>query len=332
MKHRLLIPALVLWVILVPAAISASTAFAAPPPGKVPRVGFLVFEERHCRNESFYTGLRELGYIEGKNIVVDCRHAGGRDERLQPAAEELARSRPAVIIAHNHGWALAAQQATKEIPLVVISSGDPILSGFAASLARPGGNITGLTYFATELNAKRLEFLNAIVPGLKRVAVIKNPKSPPVLVDAYLRETRAAAQAFGIELIIVDATSEPELERAFDQIVQAKAQAVYVFASLIFGEKMQKIADLAMWHNLPTMHFHKRYPTIGGLISYAPDYEILHRRTAVYVDKILKGAKPADLPFEQPTRFELTINLATARELGLKVPQTLLLRADKVIE
>jgi putative ABC transport system substrate-binding protein len=130
----------------------------------------------------------------------------------------------------------------------------------------------------------------------------------------------------------VEATSEPELERAFDQIVKAKAQAVYVFASLIFGEMMQKIADLAMWHNLPTMHFHKRYPAIGGLMAYAPDYDILHRRTATYVDKILEGAKPADLPFEQPARFEFTINLATARELGLNVPQSLLLRADKVIE
>jgi putative ABC transport system substrate-binding protein len=306
--------------------------FAAPPPGKIPRVGFLVSEERHCRNEEFAAGLRGLGYVEGQNIIVDCRHAGGRDERLQSAADELARSRPAVIVAFNHIWALAAKQATKEIPLVVISSGDPILSGFAASLARPGGNITGLTYFALELNAKRLEYLKTLVPGLKRVAVLRNPKSPPVLAGAYLRETRAAAQAFGIELIFVEATSELELERAFDQIVQGRAQAVYVFASLIFGDMMQKIADLAMWHNLPTMHFHKRYPAIGGLISYAPDYDILHRRAATYVDKILKGAKPAELPFEQPVRFDLTINLATARELGLTVPQSLLQRADKVIE
>jgi putative ABC transport system substrate-binding protein len=306
--------------------------FAAAPPEKVPRIGFLVLDEKHCRNEHFIAGLRELGYEDGKSIVIECWHAGGNDERLPRVAEELARSRPAVIVAHNHIWALAAQQATKEIPLVVISSGDPILSGFAASLARPGGNITGLTYFALELNAKRLELLKIVVPGLKRVAVIKNPKTPPVLGDAYLRETRAAAQAFGIELIIVEATSEPELERAFDQIVKAKAQAVYVFASLIFGEMMQKIADLAMWHNLPTMHFHKRYPAIGGLMAYAPDYDILHRRTATYVDKILEGAKPADLPFEQPARFEFTINLATARELGLNVPQSLLLRADKVIE
>ncbi len=314
------------------ALLSASMTFAAPPSAKVPRIGFLVLDERHCRDEPFAAGLRELGYIEGENIVVECRHAGGRDERLQSVADELARSRPAVIVALNHIWALAAQQATKDIPLVVISSGDPVASGFAASLARPGGNITGLTYFATELNAKRLEFLKTVVPGLKRVAVLKNPKSPRVLLDAYLRETRAAARAFGIELIIVAATSEPELERAFDEIVQAKAQAVYVLASLVFGDMMQKIADLAMWHNLPTMHFHKRYPAIGGLMAYAPDYDILHRRTATYVDKILKGAKPADLPFEQPARFELTINLAMARELGLKVPQTLLMRVDKVIE
>ncbi len=310
----------------------ASIAVAAPPPGKMARIGFLVIDERHCRDEAFAAGLRELGYIEGKNIVIDCRHAGGRDEQLQSAAEDLARSRPAVIVALNHNWALAAQQATKDIPVVVISSGDPVASGFAASLAHPGGNITGLTYFATELNAKRLEFLKTVVPGLKRVAVLKNPKSDRALVDGYLRETRAAAQAFGIELIIVEAASEPELERAFDRIVQAKAQAVYILATLIYNEMGQKIADLALWHNLPTMHFHKHYPAIGGLMSYGPDYDILHRRAATYVDKILKGAKPADLPIEQPAQFELHINQATARELGLKIPQSLLLRADKVIE
>lgn len=317
------------------AAMLSALALAGPVPaqeGGMPRIGFLVLSEWQCRNEPFAAGLRELGYIEGKNIVVECRHAGGRDERLQSVAEELARSRPAVIVALNHAWALAAQHATKDIPLVVISSGDPVASGFAASLARPGGNITGLTYFATELNAKRLEYLKTVVPGLKRVAVLKNPKSPRVLLDAYLRETRAAAKAYGIELTIVEATSEPELERAFDEIVQVKAQAVYILASFIFSEMGQKIADLANWNNLPTMHFHNRYPAIGGLMSYAPDYNLLHRRTATYVDKILKGAKPAALPIEQPSRFELHINLATARELGLKVPESLLLRADKVIE
>lgn len=306
--------------------------FAAPPHGKVPRVGFLALDEKHCRNEPFAAGLRELGYVEGKNIAVECHHAGGRDDALPAVAERLARSRPAVIVTLNHVWALAAQRATKDIPLVVIASGDPVASGFAASLARPGGNITGLTYFATELNAKRLEFLKTAVPGLRRVAVLMNPKSGRALVDGYLRETRAAARTFGIELVIVEATSEPELERAFDQIVQAKAQAVYVLATLIFGEMAQKIADLAMWHNLPSMHFNNRYPAIGGLMSYAPDYDILHRRTAVYVDKILKSARPADLPIEQPARFELHINQATARELGLKIPQSLLLRADRVIE
>ncbi len=305
---------------------------AAKDNSKIPRIGLLTLEERHCRNEPFAAGLRDLGYVEGKNIAVECHHAGGSDESLPAVAGKLARSRPAVIVALNHVWALAAQQATKEIPLVVISSGDPVASGFAASLARPGGNITGLTYFATELNAKRLEFLKTVVPGLKRVAVLKNPKSDHALVDAYLRETRAAAQAFGIELLVVDAASEPELERAFDQMVQAKAQAVYILATLIFGEMAQKIADLGIWHNLPTMHFHKHYPAIGGLMAYAPDYDILHRRAASYVDKILKGAKPGDLPMAQPERFELTINLATARELGLKVPPSLLMRADKVIE
>lgn len=307
-------------------------AAQAEPKASVPRIGFLVSEERHCRNEAFAAGLRELGYVEGKNIVVECHHAGGRDEALPAVVEKLVRSRPAVIVALNHIWALAAHHATKDIPLIVISSGNPVLSGFAASFARPGGNVTGLTYFALELNAKRVEFLKTLVPGLKRLAVIQNPRAPRVLIDAYLRETRAAAQQYGIELMIVEATNQAELERAFEKLVQAGVQAVYVFASLVFGDMMQEIVDLASWHKVPVMHFHKHYPAIGGLMTYAPDYELLHRRTATYVDKILKGAKPGELPMAQPERFELTINLATARELGLKVPQSLLVRADKVIE
>lgn len=307
-------------------------AAQAEPKASVPRIGFLVSEERHCRNEAFAAGLRELGYVEGKNIVVECHHAGGREEALPAVVEKLVRSRPAVIVALNHIQALAAHHATKDIPLVVISSGDPVESGFAASLARPGGNVTGLTYFALELNAKRVEFLKTLVPGLKRLAVIQNPRAPRVLIDAYLRETRAAAQQYGIELMIVEATNQAELERAFEKLVQAGVQAVYVFASLVFGDMMQEIVDLASWHKVPVMHFHKHYPAIGGLMTYAPDYELLHRRTATYVHKILKGAKPGELPMAQPERFELTINLATARDLGLKVPQPLLLRADKVIE
>ncbi len=312
------------------AVLSGHLALAAD---KTPvRIGFLAISEQTCRDEPFLGGMRDLGYVEGRDFKIECRHAGGRDDRLPKVAQELVQTKPAVIVALNHNWAVAAQHATKDIPVVVISSGDPVASGFAASLARPGGNITGLTYFATELNAKRLEFLKTVVPGLKRVAVLKNPKSDRALVNAYLRETRAAAQAFGLELIIVEATSELELERAFDQIVQAKAQAVYVLATLIFGEMAQKIADLAKWHGLPTMHFHKRYPALGGLMAYAPDYDILHHRAATYVDKILKGAKPADLPIEQPARFEFSVNLTTARELGLTIPQVILLRADKVIE
>lgn len=319
-----------LFVLCTGAALANAYASAAD---KTPsRVGFLVSEERHCHNEAFAVGLRELGYVEGKNIVIECHHAGGRDEALPAVAEKLVRSRPAVIVALNHTWALAAHHATRDIPLVVISSGDPVASGFAATLARPGGNVTGLTYFALELNAKRVEFLKTLVPDLKRLAVIQNPRAPRILIDAYLRETRAAAQQYGIELMIVEATNQVELERAFKKLVQARVQAVYVFASLIFGDMMQEIVDLASWHKVPVMHFHKHYPAIGGLMTYAPDYELLHRRTATYVDKILKGAKPGELPMAQPERFELTINLTTARELGLKVPQSLLVRADKVIE
>lgn len=326
MNRRLFAVVLSLSIAWIPVAASAD------PKAKPPRIGFLTLNEQQCRNESFAAGLRDLGYVEGKNIVIECHHAGGREVALPAVAEKLARSRPAVIVALNHVWALAAQRATKDIPLVVIASGDPVASAFAASLAHPGGNITGLTYYAVELNAKRLELLKTVVPGLKRVAVLKNPKSPPVLTNAYLRETHAAAQAFGIELIVVEAANELELERAFQRIVQAKAQAVYVFATVTFVEMAQKIADLAKWHNLPSVHFHKRYAALGGLMAYGPDYDILHRRSAGHVDKILRRAKPGELPFQQPERFELAINLETARELGLKVPQSLLVRVDKVIE
>jgi putative ABC transport system substrate-binding protein len=306
----------------------ASATFATEPT----RIGLLGSDERHCADAPFRHGLRELGWIEGRDIVIECHHVGGRDEALSSVANALVRSRPAVIVALNHDWALAAQRATKEIPLVIISSGDPVASGFAASLARPGGNATGLTYYATELNAKRLELLKTVVPKLQHVAVLKYSKAPSVLVEAYLRETRAAAQTLRLELTVVEASNERELERAFDQMERARAQAVYVFSNRIFGEMAPKIADLASWHNLPTMHFHKSYPAVGGLMSYAPDYDLLHRRSATYVDKILKGAKPAELPIEQPTRFELIINLETARDLGLTIPQPILLRADRVIE
>ncbi|MBT9613265.1 MAG: ABC transporter substrate-binding protein [Burkholderiales bacterium] len=304
----------------------------AGPKASVPRIGFLAFDEGSCRNEPFVTGLRELGYLEGKTIVIECRHAGGRDDGIQQAADALVRSKPAIIVAFGQQLIIPAQRATKTIPIVMLASGEPVESGFATSLARPGGNLTGLTYYATELNAKRLEFLKAVVPRLRRAALLVSPQAPAGLIRAHLRDTRSAAKVLGLEIVVVEAKGEADLERAFDEIVKARAQAVLILPYSAFAKNAQEIADIAKWRELPTIHFLTRYSALGGLMAYGPDYGILHRRAAAYVDKILKGASPAELPIEQPMRFEFSINLQTARELGLKVPQTLLLRADKVIQ
>lgn len=298
----------------------------------LPRIGFLAFDEQYCRNEGFAAGLRELGYAEGNNISIECRHAGGRYEALQSTADALARSKPAIIVAFGHPLAKVAQRATKEIPVVMLASGEPVESGFAASLARPGGNLTGLTYYATELNAKRLELLKAVVPGFRRVALLVSPEAPADLTATYLRDTRSAAKALGLEVVVVEAKGEADLERAFDEIAKSGAQAALILPYLAFAETAQQIADIAKWRELPTIHFLAHYSALGGLMGYGPDYELLHRRAATYVVKILKGAKPGELPIEQPTRLVFSINVATTRELGLKVPETVLARADKVIE
>lgn len=322
----------VVWTAAMLPALMLVVAVQAAPPASVPRIGFLAFEAGSCRNEAFTAGLRELGYIEGQNIVIECRHAGGRYDGFQPAADALARSRPAIIVAFGQPHTKAAQNATRDIPVVMVASGEPVESGFAASLARPGGNLTGLTYYVIELNAKRLELLKAMVPGLRRVALLVDPEGTPELRQIYLRDTRAAARALGIELAVVEASGSADLERTFDEVAKAGVQAVLVLPYIKFMRNAQEIATITKWRELPSIHFMARYPALGGLMSYSPDFERLHRRAASYVDKILKGAKPADLPIEQPTRFELGINLETAREFGLTVPRTLLQRADKVIE
>ena len=313
--------------------LSASMTFAAPPPGKVVRIGFLAWDAASCRSEAFMTGLRELGYDEGRNVVIDCHHADGRHEGLAPAAAESVRRRPDVIVAITHDYAEAARRVTQDIPIVMIVGGDPVAAGLVASLARPGGNITGVGHFSPELNAKRLELLKAVSPRIKRVAVLVfGPDKTSDLGRFNLRDTAQAAKALGLALQVIEVSGAEELDRAFDEIVAARADAVYVLPNRLFAVQMQRIADLAVWHRLPTIHFYEKFPEVGGLMAYGVDFQAVHRRATVYVDKILKGANPAELPIEQATRFELVINLETARELGLKVPQALLLRADKVIE
>jgi putative ABC transport system substrate-binding protein len=305
----------------------------APAEAKKPvRLGLFAWEESECRIEAFHAGLRELGYVEGRDIVIECRHAGGRYKGLKAAAEAIVRTKPDVIVALHHAYAEALRHTGTAIPTVVISSGDPVATGLAASLARPGGSMTGLTYYAGELNAKRLELLKAVAPRIKRVAVLVEADAPEKLNDLHIRDSMAAAKQLGLELRMVKVREGGDLDRAFQEVVKWKADAVHVLPSIVFAYESQKIADLARWYGLPTMHFYNGFPALGGLIAYGPDFPALQRRAAVYVDKILKGAKPGELPIEQPNLFKLIINRETAAEFGLTIPPAVLLRADKVIE
>ncbi len=302
---------------------------------KVARIGYLAWDSRSCRSEAFVAGLRELGYVEGRNIAIECYDAGGRFDGLIAAAAESVRHKPDVIVAMTHNYAEALQLATKEIPIVMVVGGDPVAAGLVASLARPGGNITGVGHFSPELNAKRLELLKEVAPHVKRVAVLSFPEGVggrSTMNDFQVRDTTSAAKALGLELQVVEVRGRRDLYRAFDEIVAARADAVHVLPNRLFAVEAQKIADLARFNRLPTVHFYEGFPEVGGLMAYGVDFQAVHRRAAVYVDKILKGANPAGLPVEQPTKFKLVVNNRTARELGLTIPESVLLLADKVIE
>ncbi|MCI0518483.1 MAG: ABC transporter substrate-binding protein [Woeseiaceae bacterium] len=295
-------------------------------------IGIVALSERTCRNEPFLAGMRELGYVEGRDFRIECRHAAGRYDRVAEAARDLVATRPAVILALGQAFTTAVTRATREIPIVMVSSSDPVVAGFAASYARPGGNATGYTYYGDQLTAKRLELLKAIVPNLRHVAVLDNPEPSATLRAIYLRDTREAARTLRLKIRIYAARNEPEIDQAFHAMARDGMQAVYTLPYVTFADTAQLIADRARFHNLASVHFVRRFPAFGGLMSYGPDYDMLHRRTANYVDKILKGAKPGELPIDKPERLEFVINRSTADELGLTIPENLLLRADKVIE
>jgi len=299
---------------------------------KIPLIGVLAHDERYCGVPELRDGLRELGYQEGRDVAIECRHPSGRFQDAPQAALELIRLKPEVIVPRTHSMAEVAQQATRVIPIVTVVSGDPVTAGWVKNLAQPGGNLTGLTYFAWDLYAKRLELLKAVVPKLRRVGLLVQTNESRSLTEMYLRVSRQAARELGLELIVFEANDRAGIERAFEAMAKARVQALHVLGYLLFGEEAQLISNLAMLNNLPTMHFLHEFSGMGGLMGYGPDYPTMRRRVAVYVDKILKGAKPAELPIEQPTRLVFSINLVTARELGLQVPQTLLMRANKVIE
>ncbi len=296
------------------------------------KVGLIGLDERECGNEPLRSGLRGLGYREGENFVIECRHGGGRYDRLPLAAAELVRAKPDVIVAPTHLAAAAAQRATRHIPIVFVATSDPVLGGFAASLARPGGNMTGVTCYAGELTAKRLELLKAVAPGIRRLAILSSPYLTPRLKEVYIREAAAAAKDLQMETLVCEASGGEDLERKFDEMAAWKADALYIMPTVVFAYEAQQIADLARWHRLPTMHWYKPFASLGGLMAYGVDYPTLQRHAAVYVDKILKGSHPSDLPIEQPTHYQLVINRETANELGLAIPPSIALRADRIIE
>lgn len=299
---------------------------------QVARIGLLGQYDYECGNPALRAGLRELGYVEGGSFVIECRLGGVGREGLQLAANELARTKPDVIVALTHLNADAAQRATRHIPVVFIASSDPVFGGFAASLQRPGGNMTGLTYYSGELNAKRLQLLKAAAPGIRRVAVLSSPYMSESVNEVYVRDVEIAAKALELETRVVQAAGSSDLDRAFGEMAKWKADAVYILPTITFAYEAQRIADLAKWYRLPAMHWFRPFAAMGGLMAYGVDYPALQQRAAVYVDKILKGANPAELPIEQPTQFGLIVNRETATELGLKIPRAIALRADRIIE
>ena len=326
-------------------SVSLSLALLVAPPvapaqqtAKVSRIGYLSMLSRSDPTlgplrDAFQQGLREHGYIEGQTIIFQWRFAEGRPERLPELAAELVRLNVDLIFTETTPAARAARQVTTTIPIVFNPIADPVQEGFVAALARPGGNLTGLTQMAPQLGGKRLELLKEAVPRTTRVAVLSHPGVPSeTTVRIMLDETESAARVIGVQLQRREARSPNDLEHQFAEMSRERIGGLIVLPSPMFLSERKRIVDLAVKNRLPTMSFGGEFPEAGGLLSYGPNFPDLWRRTATYVDKILKGAKPAELPVEQPTRFELVINLKTAKTLGLTIPQSFLARADQIIQ
>jgi putative tryptophan/tyrosine transport system substrate-binding protein len=304
----------------------------AQPAKKVPRIGVLYAGPTTASQfaAAFTQGLRDHGYAEGQNIVFERRFGDAKPERTAELAAELVRLKVDVIVTNTDVAIAAVKQQTQTIPIVMANSTDPVGTGFVASLARPGGNITGLTGISPELSAKRLELLKEVVPGLSRVAIMWNPDVRGAVLDH--KETQSAARSLGLQLQSVEVSRADDFERAFSRLTTGRAEALIVVASSLAFANRDQLASLADKHRLPAMYGRREYVDAGGLIAYGSNLAEHWRRAATYVDKILKGAKPGDLPVEQPTEFELVINLKTAKALGLTIPPSLLRRADEVIQ
>ena len=306
------------------------SAEAQQQPGKVPRIGFLRRAAPEPADfEAFRQGLRDLGYFEGKNIITEQRYAHGLADRLPGLAAELVGLKVDILVVDGTATAAAAKSATTTIPIVFTLAGDPVATGLVASLARPGGNLTGLSQIAPELSGKRLELLKEAASKVSRVAVLRNPDNPATGVQ--LKETEAAARAIGLQLRVFELREPKELDNAFSSMVGARADALVQLTDGMFFTQRVRIVELAAKGRLPAIYEAREFVEAGGLMSYGVSFIALYRRAATYVDKILKGAKPADVPVEQPTKFELVINLKTAKQIGLTIPPNVLARADRVI-
>jgi len=304
----------------------------AQQPKKIPRIGYLSSSSAAAtspRLEAFRHGLRELGYVEGKNIVIERRYAEGKLDRLPALAAELVRLNVDIIVTGATSPTGAAKEATATIPIVMTNDGDPVSSGFVASLARPGGNITGLANFNPELTGKRLELLKEIIPQLTRVAVFGTSSTPGNA--EVLRETELASRAFGVKLQYLEIQGPGDIETVFRGATKGRADAILVLSGPLLNSHRTQIVDFAAKNRLPAIYPNSFWTEVGGLMTYSVSRTDMDRRAATYVDKILKGAKPGDLAVEQPTKFELVINLTAAKQIGLIIPPNVLARADKVI-
>jgi putative tryptophan/tyrosine transport system substrate-binding protein len=322
------------FITLLGAATAWPLAARAQQTGKMSRIGYLGSSSPSLEPHyvaAFRQKLRDLGYVEGESIAIEYRWAEGQDDRLPSLATELVRLKPDIIVTTGTPGTLAAMQATKTIPIVMASSGDPVGVGLVASLVRPGGNVTGFTILGPELEGKRLEFLKQAVPDLSRIAVLWNPSNPAIVLFFATMENAGRALRISLDPV-VEVRRADELDNAFVAIAGARPHALVVLADRSLLAHRKRIVEFAAANRLPGMYPFREYVDAGGLMSYAPSNIELFRGAATYVDKILRGAKPGDLPVQQPTKFELIVNLKSAKAIGIDVPASLLLRADELIE
>jgi putative ABC transport system substrate-binding protein len=318
--------------LLVTALLATSSITQAQQPTKMPRMGYLTagsLGAQSIRIDALRQGLRELGYVEGKNIVIEYRHAEGKFDRLLALAAELVRLKVDIIVSGGPTVTRAAKEATTTIPIVMVQDSDPVGSGFVSSLAHPGGNITGLSTLAPELSGKRLELLKEVVPKLSLVAVLGDSTEPANA--RTLKEIELAAKGLGIKHQYQDVVSPKDIEPALRSASKGGADAVLLLASAVYTPRRKELTDLVIKSRLPAIYISAEFVDDGGLMSYGVSFFDLYQRAATYVDKLLKGRKPADLPVEQPIKFEFTVNLKTAKQIGLTIPPNVLARADKVI-